>query len=216
MSGSHSQDTGRRWRIDDIAPDFRSYGVWELPTPGGPEDFPLLVQLFAGGDTADNPSRIARLLFAVRWKLGALLGWDAADAGIGRRVDSLCERLPPDLRQLPPGPPFTTLPFTPVYLLDHEMAAEMANRTMHGVLHLRWVPNRRPEDPGTFHGQMLVLVKPNGLLGRAYMTAIKPFRHLLVYPPLVRGIGQEWRDLRAQDSTGGDNTGGDPGTGGSA
>ena len=33
---------------------------------------------------------------------------------------------------------------------------------------------------------MAVLVKPNGLLGTAYMAAIKPFRHLLVYPALMR------------------------------
>ena len=33
---------------------------------------------------------------------------------------------------------------------------------------------------------------PNGLCGRAYIAAIAPFRHLVVYPPLIRGIGQAW------------------------
>lgn len=199
------------WRISDIAPDFRLYGVWNLPTPGESGDFPKLVQLFAEGDTVDNPSRIARLLFAGRWKLGALLGWDDAAAGIGRRVQSLRERLPPDLRSAPAGPSFGTLPFTPVFLLDREFAAEMANRTVHGVLHLRWVQDRGPGGSHGYHGQMAVLVKPNGLLGRAYMAGIKPFRHLLVYPPLLRGVGKEWRDLRAQDQNADDG-----GSGGSA
>jgi hypothetical protein len=36
-------------------------------------------------------------------------------------------------------------------------------------------------------------VKPNGLLGTAYMAAIMPFRHLIVYPPLMREIGRDWR-----------------------
>ena len=40
---------------------------------------------------------------------------------------------------------------------------------------------------------MAVLVKPNGLLGTAYMAAIMPFRHLIVYPPLMRDIGRDWR-----------------------
>jgi hypothetical protein len=40
---------------------------------------------------------------------------------------------------------------------------------------------------------MAVLVKPNGLLGSAYMAAIRPFRHLLVYPPMMRQIVREWR-----------------------
>jgi hypothetical protein len=40
---------------------------------------------------------------------------------------------------------------------------------------------------------MAVLVKPNGPLGTAYMAAIRPFRYLIVYPELMREIGQEWR-----------------------
>jgi Protein of unknown function (DUF2867) len=36
-------------------------------------------------------------------------------------------------------------------------------------------------------------VKPNGLFGRAYMAAIRPFRRTLVDPALVRMIGREWR-----------------------
>jgi Protein of unknown function (DUF2867) len=40
---------------------------------------------------------------------------------------------------------------------------------------------------------MAVLVKPNGLCGRAYMASIAPFRHLIVYPPLIRGIAEEWQ-----------------------
>jgi hypothetical protein len=39
---------------------------------------------------------------------------------------------------------------------------------------------------------MAVLVKPNGLLGNAYMAAIAPFRHLIVYPPMIREIGRVW------------------------
>ena len=47
---------------------------------------------------------------------------------------------------------------------------------------------------------MAVLVKPNGLVGRAYMAGIAPFRHLFVYPPLMRDIEQEWRDGVPQDA----------------
>jgi Protein of unknown function (DUF2867) len=47
---------------------------------------------------------------------------------------------------------------------------------------------------------MAVYVKPNGLLGSAYMAAIRPFRHLIVYPALFREGGLEWR-ARAGDPT---------------
>jgi len=195
MKLSNSAHTAHPWRIHEIAPDFRLYDVWALPTPGGPEDFPRLVRLFSSGDTSDNPSWVARKLFAIRWKLGELFGWDDRDSGVGSRVPTLRDRLPADLRAGPPGPEFDRLPFTSVYLTDDEWAAEMANRTVHAVMHMGWVA-----DPaGGFRGQMAVLVKPNGWAGQAYMAAIAPFRNLVVYPPLMRGIGQEWRSASQHD-----------------
>ncbi|MEV5982542.1 DUF2867 domain-containing protein [Streptomyces sp. NPDC052114] len=181
--------TSRPWRIHEITPDFRLYDVWALPTPGGPDDFPLLIEDTAGGDTSRSPSWIARTLFSIRWKLGRLLGWDDPDAGVGRRVPTLRDRLPADLREGPRGPEFPTLPFTSVYRTDDEWASEMANRTVHGVMHMSWVPDGK----GGYRGQMAVLVKPNGLFGKAYMAAIGPFRHLLVYPPLMREISRTWQ-----------------------
>ena len=185
--------TARPWRIHAITTDFRLYDVWALPTPGGPDDFPRLVRQLAVGDTAHNPSRLARILFAFRWKLGALLGWDDPQSGVGARVPTLRDRLPTDLRDGPTGPEFDVLPFTPVYLTDDEWAAEMANRTVQAVMHIGWVPDDAADDAGGYRGQMAVLVKPNGLFGKAYMVAISPFRHLVVYPPLMRGIGQGWQ-----------------------
>src|SRR5439155_21114431 len=87
---------------------------------------------------------------------------------------------------------FDALPFSSLYLLDDEWAAETANRTMHGVLHLGWIP----DETGGYRGQMAVLVKPNGLRGTAYMAAIRPFRHLIVYPALLREGARTWRAHR--------------------
>jgi hypothetical protein len=103
-------------------------------------------------------------------------------------VPTLRDRLPADLRDTG-GPDFDELPFEPLYRLDDEWAAEIANKTVHGVMHVGWVP----DGSGSYRGQMAVLVKPNGRLGAAYMAAIRPFRHLIVYPPMLRQIGREWR-----------------------
>jgi hypothetical protein len=183
-----SAHIARPWRIHELTPDFELEDVWALPTPGGADDFPRLVALAVSLDPARSRSGAIRLLFTIRWKIGALLGWDRDDAGVGARVPSLRERLPDDLRAHP-GPDFTALPFTPLYLLHDEFAAEIANRTMHGVLHLGWVP----DSDGGYRGQMAVLVKRNGLLGAAYMSAITPFRHRFVYPPTLREFGRAWR-----------------------
>jgi hypothetical protein len=40
---------------------------------------------------------------------------------------------------------------------------------------------------------MAVYVKPNGLLGDAYMAAIRPFRYLVVYPAMLRELGRIWQ-----------------------
>jgi hypothetical protein len=182
--------TSRPWRIHAIAHDFRLEDVWALPTPGGPDDFPRLVGQTAGRGGPATRSPAARALFAIRRRLGALFGWDGPDSGVGTRVPTLRDRLPADLRDGPTGPELETLSFTPLYLTDDEWAAELANRTVHAVLHLGWVP----DGAGGHRGQMAVLVKPNGLLGTVYMAAIAPFRHLVVYPELMRTIGQRWRD----------------------
>jgi hypothetical protein len=180
--------TSRPWRIHEVTPDFRVEDVWALPTPGGPDDFPRLVQQAVSLDPSHSSSGAVRALFAIRWKLGELLGWDGPDAGLGSRVPTLRDRLPADLREVP-APDAGALPFTSLYLLDDEWAAEIANRTMHGVLHIGWVP----DGAGGYRGQMAILVKQNGLLGSAYMAAIRPFRHLLVYPALMREIERRWR-----------------------
>jgi Protein of unknown function (DUF2867) len=188
--------TSRPWRIHELTHDFRLEDVWALSTTGGPDDFPRLVAGIASGDLSQGPFRSARALWAIRWKVGELLGWDAPDAGVGSRVPTLRDRLPADLRDASSGPDFASLPFTSLYLLQNEFAAEIANRTMHGVLHLGWVPDQR----GGYRGQMAILVKPNGLLGTGYMAAIRPFRHLIVYPQMMQQIERAWR-VSARDQT---------------
>jgi hypothetical protein len=187
--------TSRPWRIHEFTADFLQ-DVWALPTPGSPDDFPRLVQLMASGDPSHGSSRAVRTLFAIRWKIGDLLGWDGPEAGLGSRVPTLRDRLPADLRDASSGPDFDALPFTSLYLLDDEWAAEIANRTMHGVMHIGWVR----DGTSGYRGQRAVLVKPNGLLGTGYMTAIAPFRHRIVCPPMIREIGREWR-ARTGDPT---------------
>jgi hypothetical protein len=106
--------------------------------------------------------------------------------------------LPADLRSGPTGPDFEALPFTSLYLTEDEWAAEAANETMHGVMHIGWVP----DEMGGFRAQMAVLVKPNGVFGSAYMAAIRPFRYLIVYPAIMREMGSTWRQVTGSASHG--------------
>jgi hypothetical protein len=188
----NSAHASQPWRIHELTSDFRLEDVWEAPGVGGPDDFPALVQMITSQDPSQSSSRAVRTLFAIRWKLGELLGWDDQDAS---RVPTLRDRLPADLLETP-CPSFDALPFTSLYLLEDEFAAEIVNGTVHGVMHV----SRVPDGSGGFRARMAVLVKPNGLFGSAYMAAIKPFRHLIVYPSMLREAERAWR-ARADAAT---------------
>jgi Protein of unknown function (DUF2867) len=195
--------TSQPWRIHEITPDFRLEDAWALPTPGGPDDLPRLVRRlsthepheldaqgrYVGDGSQGVLSSVSRTLFALRWKLGDLFGWDDPGAGVGRRVSTLRARLPADLRDGPRGPDPRAVPMTSLYLTEDEWATEMANRTVHSVMHIGWVP----DGTGGYRAQMAVLVKPNGWFGEAYMAAIKPFRHLVVYPAMMRLLERDWQ-----------------------
>lgn len=149
---------------------------------------PRLLPFTAGEE--DEAGIVFRALFAVRWWIGRRLGWDHADAGPDGRVTTIRDRLPRDLAEGARGPDFATEPsFTAVYQTDREYVAELVDHTVHALMHVGWVL-----DPatGTHHAVMTSLVRPNGLVGRASMRALRPIRRTLVYPSLVRSIGREW------------------------
>jgi len=196
----------RPWRIHELTKDFELEDVWELPTPGGPADLARLVQQFSSFDEGDNELPVvSRALFAIRWKLGKLFGWDKPGFDIGERVHSLREQLPADLLEAARGPDLRAVPgrvdlegppvFSSVYQTYDEWVAEISNKTVHAVLHIGWVPD---DSGGGYHAQMAVMVKPNGRFGKAYMAAIKPFRYAFVYPSLLRSIGRQWSLTRGR------------------
>jgi hypothetical protein len=199
----NSAHESRPWRIREIAPDFILEDVWALPTPGGAEDFEALLELMASSDPANSSSLPTRVLWRVRDRFGSLfdLGSISAPAGDnpadaagalpipGTSETSLAERLPDDLRNTAADLDFGSLPFVPLYRTDVEFAAELSNRTVHAAMHLAWVE----EDEGRYLGQMAVYVKPRGAFGKGYMALIKPFRHWIVYPALLRQTERAWR-----------------------
>ena len=145
------------------------------------------MQLIASGGQSGGLTEIGPLALGDQVEAGALLRWDTA--GRAAEASLVRDRLPPDLRAAPSGPDFEALPFSSIYLLDDEWAAEIVNRTVHGVLHVGWVPDGN----GGYRGQLAVYVRPNGLLGRSYMAAITPFRRLVVYPQMLERIGRGWQ-----------------------
>lgn len=187
------------WRIHDLVPDFILEDAWGLPVEGGPEDFQGLLDLAGSFDPSVAESRPTRFLWKLRDRLGSWLDLgeistpvDGQGAGglpiPGTAETSLRDRLPPDLRGTASALTFGSLPFVPLYRTDREAAAEVSNKTVHGVVHLGWVD--RGEN--RYEGRMAVYVKPRGAFGKAYMALIKPFRYWVVYPALMRQMERAW------------------------
>jgi hypothetical protein len=186
------------WRIGEIVPDFTLEDVWALPAQGGREEFQDLIELMAASDPAHADSLPARALWRLRDRLGAWLDLGrisapgAAPAQLpipGAAETSLTGRLPVDLRATAADVDFGSLPFVPLYRTEVEFAAEISNRTVHGVMHLAWVE----QGDSRYRAQMAVYVKPRGLFGKGYMALIKPFRYLIVYPALTRQTERMWK-----------------------
>ena len=171
-----------------MVPDFKLLDVWALPTPGRRDEFPRLVHGMTSFDPKHISSSSVRLLFDIRRKLGEWFRLD--EPQVGGDAETLRDRLPADLREVPPEVAFDELPASVLYVTDDEFAAEVSNKTVHGVIHLGWVG----DDRGGYRGQLAILIKPNGLFGTSYVAAIAPFRHLLVYPTLIREIGSRWQE----------------------
>lgn len=208
MRLANAEHESRPWRIREIVPDFTLEDVWALPMSGGREDFDAVIEMAAAGDPANAKSLPTRALWRLRDRLGSWfdLGRISAAAGAGRNDGagelpipgtsgtSLAGRLPDDLRDTAADVQFASLPFIPLYRTDDEFAAEVSNQTMHGVMHLAWVD----QGEGRYQAQMAVYVKPRGLFGKGYMALIKPFRHWIVYPALMRQTERQWNSRAAR------------------
>lgn len=208
MNLPNSIHEAQHLRIHEIVPDFTLLDVWALPATGGPDDFPDLVQVMTSLDPADVDSRPARALWWLRDELGRWFGLGRTSASTdhtlreqelaipGADEFTVADRLPDDLLGTVPVEALRPDdPFTPLYLTANESAAEISNKTVHGVIHLAWVER----DDDAYQGQMAVYVKPRGRLGDGYMALISPFRHRIVYPALMQQIERAWgeREIEA-------------------
>jgi hypothetical protein len=196
MRVPNAEHEAHPWVIGRIAPDFRLLDVWALPAPGGPDDFDAFLDVMMAFDPGGSGSALSRFLFAVRFQLGRWFGWDKPKERPipGCSETTLADRLPADLRGTAATPVLggalrqAAGGFSPLYRTADEWAAEISNGTVHAVMQLGWVDH----GAGRWQPHMGVYIKPRGRFGRLYMTFIDPFRHLIVYPSLMRTVERRW------------------------
>lgn len=195
------------WLVHELAHDFRLEDFWEFPIEAAPQKHSLyLFRKEALKPVMDNimEAGVAGTLFRFRGWLGEIFEWDAtrnqepipncSETSIKARFhqENLQQHQASlDLSQK--NKDYTQ--FQTVYALENETLQEISNKTVHALLHLAWVPKTET----TYTVQMAVYVKVRGRLGQLYMEAIKPFRWWIVYPTIMKLVGQAWESYVASN-----------------
>jgi hypothetical protein len=204
----------RPWRVHTLAPDFELLDLWELPLAADPargETFERFLAVFVESGMSGrwpayrlrptSPRDLVHAallagtvgLLAFRRGLGRLLALDDDREQLaipGRSEHRVRERLADADRARDTGalPPKVGGAFETVYAFADEALLEIANRTIHALLHLSWVEN----EAGRRSAVLAVYVKSRGWQSRFYMALINPFRHLVVYPAWISHLTRSW------------------------
>lgn len=183
---SHADHLSQPWQVHDLLPDFVVEDVWQFPARLRPDDTlaDFRREMFAAVREFSSFG-LAGLLFRLRFAIGRMLGWDdGPTASPPRSIRRRYESRHPDAG---PAPDLDGSGFAPVYSLPDEYLGEIENKTVIAALHLA-----RTSTNGGYAPRLAVYVMPKGRLGRFYMALIKPFRHWVVYPALLRATTRRW------------------------
>ena len=182
MRASVAEYLTLRLRAHDLLHDVPLYDVSVVDLPGGGTG--RSVADIRALDSAAAPSRIASVLYGLRYFLGRLFGWDRRRM---RANESLLARLSERDRrdsEVTPGTPDG--PFLVLYQFPREALSETLNATVHGFICTALA--------STTTGYRLywgIYVRHVSWLTRPYLIAIEPFRRIL-YPAMLRRIRRAW------------------------
>ncbi|MBI4083502.1 MAG: DUF2867 domain-containing protein [Candidatus Lambdaproteobacteria bacterium] len=187
-----------RWRVHELARDFRLVDYWGFPMrvePSGRGSFREFIGLVATTGPSSDSLAVEVLLKTREWA-GRIFGWDQGKHTLpipGCKETSLCDRLS-EADRVASHPEWVDPPrqqlvdLMTVYVFDSEALFEVSNRTIHALLHFGWSATA----DGSNSPRMAVYVKSRGFLSDVYMAVIAPFRHWVVYPAWIAGIARKW------------------------
>ncbi len=181
----------RAWRVHRLLPDFRIEDTWLLPVSlDASQSIKEVQSVFTKALEETASTGAAGLLFKFRLFLGRVFGWEDEVKSVSALPAGSIRARYADQESLQPKD-FTAKgldDFVPVYDLGLESLAEIENKTVLAAIHLGKISLGH----NTYGVQMTIYVKPKGLFGQFYMQLIKPFRHYIVYPVMLKIIGKQW------------------------
>ena len=135
-----------------------------------------------------HASPVVRALLNIRFFVGRLLGWDREPAATA--WETFATRLTAADRSkslVSAGTPEGL--FHVVYRFENEQLLELINRTAHAAALSALI-----ETADAYRFYFGVYVRNVGRFTPVYMALIDPFRKLVVYPSLLRGVRAKWNE----------------------
>jgi hypothetical protein len=175
-------------RCHSLLSDVPLHDAWAVELDGGGPGRTVqdARKILRGEGRTSNAA--VRALFALRWKLGRVLGWDHPRHDSPE--SSFLNRLTAEDRAKSRVPPGTSEgAFRTLYVFDHESLSEVRNATVHGFLALALLPR-----DGGYTLYLGIYVNPVSRLTPLYMVIIDPFRRLIVYPSMTRKAKLRWKE----------------------
>ena len=177
------------WRAHSLLAGVPLRSLYRIELPGGRASM-TLADIAAitgfGGDAEMGAGRLTKALFDLRGFIGRLFDWDEAPALV--EAVTYLKRLSVadyESSQVKPG---TAMGISRVlYRFEHEMLAEIINRTVHCF----WLLAATPTDTG-YALYMAVYVKKLNWFTPIYMTLITPVVKGIIYPAMLERARQRW------------------------
>jgi len=175
-------------RVHDFLAGVPLHDVWAIDLPRARSGITLDDFLRSAGTRQFALSPAGRTLLNIRLFIGRVLGWDREPGAT--EWESFAARLTAEdcSNSLVPAGTREGL-FRIVYRFKNEQLLEIINRTAHAAALSALV-----ETEGVYRFYFGVYVRNLGHFTPIYMALIDPFRKLIVYPSLLRTVGETWNE----------------------
>ena len=173
-------------RVHDFLAGVPLHDVWAVDLPSTRPGITLDEFLRAAGRCPFPLPPVVRALVNIRLFIGRILGWDREPAATAWEPFATRLTTADRLKSLAPAGTRQGL-FRIVYRFENEQLLELINRTAHAAALSALV-----ETANAYRFYFGVYVRRVGRLTPVYMAIIDPFRKLIVYPSLLRGVRTTW------------------------
>jgi len=174
-------------RVHEFLSDVPLHDVWVFHLHGGENRTLADFRVLLNHENAQDFSIFVSLLFRLRATLGCIFGWDEErkDHPAKSYISFLTDA---ERRRSLIEPGSTTIgSFRAVYCFSNEALDEIINATVHSFSLLAMEPSTNG-----YTVYWAIYVKPLNWFTPVYMALIDPFRHIFVYPAIIKKIEGAW------------------------